>query len=257
MRSSRKKDERGVKVFLEGSHVPVPDRARKEADMELFREQVRKLPECREKKFLVRFFEQAAFVHPVSWLVQFLLVLCGIWFCVRYQGEIAFIGISALMPLFAAVGGFELSKAVYYRMWELERSCRYDTGKIAGMKMLLFGMCDMAVLAVFSLLVWESGGSCQDVCQRVLLPFNLSAGIYLFVMERFPVRNGNVLLIGMGCALSAAQLLFGLDMERLSDRLEMAGTGLFMGASLLFLAAAAVRFCREKSREDEILWNLN
>lgn len=257
MLNCSRKDEHEIKVFLAGNDVPEPDRVRRDTDMALFWEKVRELPECREKKFLVRLWEQAAFVHPVIWMVQFLFVLCGIWLAARYEKEIAVAGISAIVPLLAVVGGLELSKAVYYRMWELERSCRYDTGKITGMKMLLFGLCDMAALAVFSLLIRRGGGSYRDVCLLVLLPFNLSTGLYLFVMERFPVRNGNVLLIGMGCVLSVGQMIFGSDMKRLTVRLETTGMGLLMGASFLFLATMAVRFCREKNREDEILWNLN
>ena len=113
-----------IRMFLAGNQAPVPDRNRKEADMVLFRERLRELPVSKDKNMWVRLLEQAEYVHPVSWAVQLLAVLTGIWLARGYGGELAIMGISALIPVFTAVGGFEISKAVHYGMWELERSCR-------------------------------------------------------------------------------------------------------------------------------------
>lgn len=252
-----RRNEREIKAFLSGNALPKPDERKKRSDMALFREMVRELPERREKKFPVLLWEQAAYVHPVSWAVQLMFVLCGFWLAKGVGGEGAIMGISAMVPLFAVVGGFELSKTFFYHMWELERSCRYDTRKIAGMKLFLFGMCDMAVLTVFSLLVCGEGGGFMEVCLLVLVPFNLSMGIYLFAMERFPVKNGNMLLLGLGCVVSGLWAVCREWAQPMSAVPGTAGAWLLLAVSLLFLAGTAVRFYRGKDREDEILWNLN
>lgn len=250
-------NEKEIGAFLAGNMAPEPDGERKSADMVLFEERVGQLPVCREKKFRVRLWEQAAFVHPVSWGMQILFLVFGIWLAEWYDGEMAIMGISAMVPLFAVVGGFELSKAVFYHMWELERSCRYDTRKIAGMKMFLFGLCDLVVLTFFSLLIYGEGGDFMYICLLVLVPFNFSTGVYLFVMERFPIRNGNVLLLGMGCVMSGVQITCWSWWENSAAVIEVSGAGMVLLVSLVFLAGMAVRFCREKNREDEILWNLD
>ncbi len=250
-------DEKAVRGFLDGNRAPEADGERKRADLELFRERVRRLPVCREKSFPVRLWEQAAFVHPVSWAVQIVFLVLAVWMVRYWGGELAVMGISAMVPLFAVVGGFELSKTVFYHMWELERSCRYDTRKIAAMKLFLFGLCDMAALTFFSLLVYGEGGDFVQICMLVLVPFNLSAGIYLFVMERFPVRSGNVFLAGLGCVMSGGQTVFWSQWKREAVGIDGPGSGVILAVSLLFLAGMAVRFCREKNREDEILWNLD
>lgn len=248
---------KAVRFFLAENRAPAPDAEKKRADMDLFREQVRHLPVCRKKKIPVRMWETAAFIHPVSWVLQMLFLLCGIYWAKWYGGKTAVTGIAAIVPLFTAVGGYELSKAVFYQMWELEKSCRYDTRSVAEMKLLLFGMCDLAALTVFSLLVYGESGDFLQVCFLVLMPFNVSSGVYLFLLEQFPARNGNVLLIGAGGMMSAVQILFRQDWERLTAALETAGTGLVLAASLLFLAGMIVRYCREREREDRILWNLD
>ena len=245
-----------IRMFLAGNQAPVPDRNRKEADMVLFRERLRELPVSKDKNMWVRLLEQAEYVHPVSWAVQLLAVLTGIWLARGYGGELAIMGISALIPVFTAVGGFEISKAVHYGMWELERSCRYDTRKIAVMKLLLFGLCDLAALTVFSLLVYGEGGSFRDICLRVLMPFTLSAGAYLFFLERFPMRNGNLILACMGCGMTMVQVCFWKWLETGLPVSDTVGAGLILTASFLFLAGAVFRFGRGKEREDEILWNL-
>ena len=257
MQGIGREDEKAVRRFLAGNEAPEPDRERKRADMELFRERVRRTPVCREKSFWVRLGEQAAFVHPVSWAVQILFLVLAVWMVKGWDGELAVMGISAMVPLLAVVGSFELSKTVYYHMWELERSCRYDTRKIAAMKLFLFGMCDLAALAFFSLLVYGESGDFVQICLLVLVPFNLSAGMYLLVMERFPVRSGNVLLAGLGCVMSLAQMFFWGQWKRGAVRMEGVRSGVLLAVSLLFLAGMAVRFCREKNREDEILWSLD
>lgn len=257
MQRGSREDEKAVRIFLEGNKAPEADEERKRADMALFRQQVRRLPVRREKPFWIRVWEQAAFVHPVSWAVQLLFLAGAVWMAERWGGETAVMGISAMVPLFAVVGGFELSKTVFYHMWELERSCRYDTRKIAAMKLFLFGLCDLAVLSAFSLLVYRESGDFMQICLLVLTPFNLSAGMYLLVLERFPVRSGNVLLAGLGCVMSGVQTAFWNQWKRGGIGMEgMTGYGI-LAVSLLFLAGMAVRFCREKDREDKILWSLD
>lgn len=257
MQRGGREEEKAVRVFLAGNKVPEADGERKRADMDLFRQQVRRMPVCREKPLWIRVWEQAAFVHPVSWAVQILFLAGAVWMAERWGGEMAIMGISAMVPLFAVVGGFELSKAVFYHMWELERSCRYDTRKVAAMKLLLFGLCDLAALSAFSLLVYRESGDFMQICLLVLVPFNLSTGMYLLVLERFPIRSGNVILAGLGCMMSGVQMVFWNQWRRGDVRLESMTGWEILAVSLLFLAGMAVRFCREKDREDVILWNLD
>lgn len=256
MQSYGRRKEKEIRDFLAGNAAPEPDGERKQADLALFRERIRELPGRRKKKFWTRLREQAEFVHPVSWAVQLLFALNGIWVAKQCGGETGIMCISSLVPVFAAVGGVEVSKAVHYRMWELERSCRYDTRNIAILKLFLFGMCDLAVLTLFSFLVYGEGGGLLHICQLVLVPFNISTGVYLFVLERFPMRNGNLLLLVLGGMMAGLQI-FGWERWKMGPAvLGRAGTGAALVVSLLFLAGMAVRFCREKDREDEILWSL-
>lgn len=250
------RERKEITAFLSGNETPEPDRNRKEADMALFRQQLQELPVSKDKNIWVRLWEQAEYVHPASWTVQFLIVLAGIWLAKGFGGKPAIMGISALVPIFTAVGGFEISKAVHYGMWELERSCKYDTRKIAGMKLFLFGMCDLAALTVFSLLIYGGGGSFMDICLWILVPFNIAAGSYLLFLERFPMRNGNLVLLCMGCGMATVQVSFGKWLETGLAVSGMTGAGMMLAASFLFLACAVLWFGRGKEREDEILWNL-
>lgn len=251
------KQERAVKAFLAKNRCPEPDRDRKRTDMALFREELEHLFIYGEKGFWERLWDVAAFVHPVSWGIQLLLLLWGVCLAKWHGGEAVAVGISATVPLLGVVGGFELSKAVFYHMWELERSCRYDTRKVAAMKMFLFGLCDLAALTVFSFLVYRKSGDFLHVSFLVLVPFHISSGVYLFILERFPMRNGNVLLIGAGCMMSVMQSLLWPYWESKIVEMETVGCVSVLAISVLFLVGMAVRFCQEREQEDKILWNLD
>lgn len=99
------KQERAVKAFLAKNRCPEPDRDRKRTDMALFREEVEHLFIYGEKGFWERLWDVAAFVHPVSWGIQLLLLLWGVCLAKWHGGEAVAVGISATVPLLGVVGG--------------------------------------------------------------------------------------------------------------------------------------------------------
>ena len=254
-RNHMQNNTRQIAEFLTENKTPVPDPDKKARDMLLFREVLKEQRISGKKSLWIRIPEQAQFIHPASWLVQLVIAFFGITFLYTHEGEMVFMGIAALVPFLGIAGGYELSRCLYCHMWELERTCRYDSRQNAGIKMFLFGLCDLAVLLLFSGAVYRAGGDLTQIGLYVLIPFNISSGVYLIAMEHISVRNGNLLLFCMGMMMLTLEMIM-LKWTQWIAAVKGGAVGAAFIISLFFLAGMTVRYYRNRNWEDRMLWNL-
>lgn len=253
----RHDDEQKVAEFLKSNRTPVPDREKKERDMLLFQTLLMERHLYGKKTFVVRIREQAEFIHPISWIAQFIIVLMGIFFTKVFDAEAAIMEISFMIPLIGITGSFEMTKCFYYNMWELEMSCRYDGREIAGVKMFLFGFCDLVILMILSCLVYRAGGGLAEIGLKILVPFNISTGIYLLVIDSAWLRKNNLLLLYAGGLMAGMEILIWSWIEKLLVIVEGEAVAMALVVSLVFLFGMGLRYYRNGDRKDEILWSLN
>ncbi|MEW9094233.1 MAG: hypothetical protein AB2417_04035 [Clostridiaceae bacterium] len=205
--------------------------------------------------------EQIKYISPVIWIAQ-LIVLCLTSILLWYFGNdvketisvFSILSISA--PIVALIGIPEIAKSFTCNMWEIEQYCRYNLQKIMAIRMVIIGATDLISMSIlFSISAFYYDGNILSLILYVLVPFNISSIIYLFIFNWVKGKTANytVMAIGLFLAVGFSQLSKYPKLYQ-STSIWIWGV-LFVITSLLLIWKIAETLNSMKNKE-ELLWNL-
>lgn len=109
-------------------------------------------------------------------------------------------------PLFAALGFSEFSRSFYYGMWELEKTCRFDLGRLLLLKLTLTGFADLSILIVSNFLTKGSVPQLNcAVC--TIAAFMTSSFFFFLIFEITKLADLRVILGGLVPLCAGASFL--------------------------------------------------
>lgn len=249
MRSQRE-DER-LRKALRQYEAPAPRQDQKELTKLLAAKALAKKPLTQGKPLSQRLLEQAAYISPVTWALQAMVVLLVLGGLGAAGGAMFFSRISTAAPLLGIIGGCELIRSYGHNMWELEMSCRHNLRSVFAVKMLILGSVDFLILAAAICGAGLGGSSFALTAVMILVPFNLSNGLYLWMIVKLRHRCTNYALAGTGVFLSLVMLWInsGLSQSRLVSVLsQYMVTMPILAASLALVIAAAAILLRNSGK---------
>ena len=131
------------------------------------------------------FLSTFRFIHVHTWIIQLFIFLSGITMALNFKNlqPISEIMLCITGVIFISALFFldELFKSFTTGMWELEQTFKYDLRQHIMMKLLIFGIIDMVIVILFSLItiwrkqlhnyfLWCISGS---ICVAVILIANI------------------------------------------------------------------------------------
>lgn len=255
MRSHLK--EQRLHKALHRYEAPAPAQDQKELVKLLAAKALAKKPLTQGKPLWQRLKEQAAYISPITWTLQamvLLFTLSGIAAPGTSQSLTAF---SIMAPLLGIIGGCELVRSYGHNMWELEMSCRHNLQSIFAVKMLVLGFADLLVLAAAIYATGLSGTKFALTTIMILVPFNLSNSLYLWMIVKLRHKCTNYVLAGTGIFLSLIMLwINGVWNQAVLGKVfsQYMVTVPILAASLVLTVAAAAMLLRN-NRKGYNKWN--
>ena len=199
-------EEQQLRKVLHQYTVPVPRPEQKELTKLIASRALAKKPLTQGKPLSQRLREQAAYISPITWILQAIGLLLAFSGLTGSNESQFFTTLSIMAPLLGIIGGCELIRSYGHNMWELEMSCRYNLRSIFAVKMLILGCADFLVLAAAIYGTGLSGTKFALTAVMVLVPFNLSNSLYLWLIIKLRHRCTNYVLAGTGVFLSLTML---------------------------------------------------
>lgn len=187
------------------------------------------------------FLSQLGYIRKRIWALSVLIVLTG-WAAAflsplsanwHIEGEKIWI-VSALLPFLALLTATEIYRSAFYRMAELEISCRFSLPQIIIARTAILGGGNFLVLAM--LLTFISRVSPYGLLQTatyLLAPYLITCGVCLLILNK--IRGGESIY---GCAVatcfvSMTNVIFSMTMQVLYSNA-------FLTCWLLVFAAGAL-----------------
>jgi len=245
--------EKEIRAFLAGIRQPEIEEERKRQSLALFRQQRKRLRFTGKKPYAQRLWEQAAYISPGAWLGQGgVVLLMGFAFHFFYWGKgDILVTLAACAPLFGLIGFTEVMKSYQKDMWELEQSCRYNLRELAAMRLLIFGLVDLVLVAVIFAMGLCIGIRADLLILFFLVPVLLSDSIYLRLMERFRKGFGAMVPAGAGILMAAGWLILCVEIWK-NVRLAMLllrpwALAVLLLLSLVLLAESCAQFLQGTS----------
>ena len=162
----------------------------------------------RERMTAGKFFlNQLRFIRGRTWILKIIItaiLIIGVFMEDRRSGQMVWPLFSMISPLLCLVHARELCNICQPGMMELQLTARNSPAKVFLIRMIVFGVCDVAELFLIS--IW-GGRLFSDVTGKMVLysivPYLFMCTGCLVILDR--CREENVLLgcVVWGCLLSA------------------------------------------------------
>lgn len=253
----RQAEEQRLKAALKQYEAPEVKQEKKELVKLLAVKSMQKKNLTQGKPLFQRLIEQGAYISPLTWVLQGVLLLLTLSRFAAPNVMQLFTALSVMAPLLGLIGGCELIRSYGHNMWELEMACRYNLRSIFAMKMLIVGFLDLVILGTAMFLAGQSGASFALLTVMILVPFNLSNSLYLWMIIRLRHRCSNYVLAGTGGFLSLVMLwLRGLtDQKLIADVLARYIVAIPMAAVSLALVILMAAILLRSSGKGYNQWN--
>ena len=124
------------------------------------------------------FLSTFRFIHVHTWIIQLFIFLSGITMALNFKNlqPISEIMLCITGVIFISVLFFidELFKSFTTGMWELEQTFKYDLRQHITMKLLIFGIIDMVIVILLSLMTKSIVSlPLYQILVYVLVPYNI------------------------------------------------------------------------------------
>lgn len=247
-------EEKKLKKALREYGAPSPLPEKRNMTKALALAEMKKKPLIQEKPRLQRLWEQAAYISPITWAMQGALVLYLLSVAGRGAG---FLPVSIMMPLLGIIGACELIRSYGNDMWELEMACRYNLRSIFALKLLILGSADLIILIMAASICGRGELDFARTVLLVLVPFNLSNSLYLWMIVKLHRKCTSYLLVGTGIFLSvAANGLNAIARAKFFSTLMASNTisAVLLALSLVLLIIMGMLLLRRSGKGDK-KWN--
>lgn len=126
----------------------------------------------------VLFLSTFRFIHVHTWIIQFLIFISGIAMVLNFTNlqpiseiMLCLTGVILISVLFFID---ELFKSFTTGMWELEQTFKYDLRQHTMMKLLIFGVIDMGIVILLSLITKSTVSlPLYQILVYILVPYNI------------------------------------------------------------------------------------
>ncbi len=198
-------------------------------------------------------WEQARFISPAAWVLQtvflvFAVVLAGAgdgWYLWR---------LASVIPFFGVICVPEITKSFCCGMWELEESCLYNLKRVMAMKLMIFGIVDGISLLLLAATAGRAGAGIGEAVLFILVPFNCSNAVYLWLFTVMGRRENGYLMAAIGLLMAAGSTILGYYVPNplLSKAWLAAVAGI---VSLAVLGAGIYRLISRMESEESEKWS--
>lgn len=199
------KNKRNANGRFPPETIPKPDENKRKQTIRLGHEYMNQnIPQKTSPLYL--FLEQIKYISPVLWATQFLALIVVSF--IAANGELNVPMAQRILfqtaPLTALFAVPELVKDVFFRMWELEKSCKNNSSTLLLMRLIGVGCINVFLLCVFAALFAGSlGQNFFSLILFVLVPYNGVNIINLFFLSVFKIKgHGTSVAVSMlSCAI--------------------------------------------------------
>lgn len=258
MKNNRIED---IEHMLHNMRGPKPDEYRKKLAVNRAVLEFTGQPVRSKKPFYKIIMAQAGYISPVTWILQFVIFLCIVWFLKQSAGAqmLHLVALSVGAPLFGLVGVTEVTRSFSHQMWELENTCRYNLRYVLGMKMLVLGLADLFLFSFLLQIGIGQGSAFPALAVCLLVPFHLSNIVYLLILMKTDGRCTIQTLCAVGLIMAALSFYFSESLITAeSSKLEVLGrVGIFGILLLTFIGMLSMiaAFLARNSWEEQKVWN--
>lgn len=242
------------KEILNKNTLPKIDKQKKQQSIERLRIEIANTEITVKENYFEKIKRYVPFMNKTTFLIQFVLLLIGIFVIKSMAFEKTRLILSLVMPILAFLQMMELQKSFKYNMYEIEMSCKMNLKELISIKLIIntiINLCVMTILAVVTGTHFEQES--YVLILYFLVPFMITNVINIGVMKLSKNKSNEIINITVTLLMNIVLLILNIKFPGVY---EMSSILVWIGllcVTVFYFTKAVYRFFEE---EDDYIWNL-
>ena len=240
--------------ILNKRELPIIDENKKRQSIEILKKEIANIEITVKESYFEKIRRYVLFMNKTTFLIQFVLLLIGIFVIKSMAFEKTRLILSLVMPILAFLQMMELEKSFKYNMYEIEMSCKMDLKELISIKLLVNTIINLIIMTVFaSLTAVHFGNEIYLLIIYFLVPFMITNVINIRVMKLSKNKSNEIINITVTLLMNIVLLILNIKFPCVY---EMSSILVWIGLlciTVFYFTKAVYRFFEE---EDDYIWNL-
>ena len=138
--------------ILNKRELPIIDENKKRQSIEILKKEIANIEITVKESYFEKIRRYVPFMNKTTFLIQFVLLLIGIFVIKSMAFEKTRLILSLVMPILAFLQMMELEKSFKYNMYEIEMSCKIDLKELISIKLLVNSIINLLIMTIFAIL---------------------------------------------------------------------------------------------------------
>ncbi len=242
------------KEILNKNTLPKIDKQKKQQSIERLRIEIANTEITVKENYFEKIRRYVPFMNKTTFLIQFVLLLIGIFVIKSMAFEKTRLILSLVMPILAFLQMMELEKSFKYNMYETEMSCKMNLKELISIKLIIntiINLCVMTILAVVTGTHFEQES--YVLILYFLVPFMIANVANIVTMRLLKHKSNEIVNMTIMLLINAILLILNIKFPGVY---EMSSILVWIGllcVTVFYFIKTVYRFFEE---EDDYIWNL-
>ena len=240
--------------ILNKRKFPIIDENKKRKSIEILKMEIANTEIIGKESYFEKIKRYIPFMSKITFLIQFILLLIGIYVIKSMVFEKTRLILSLVMPILAFLQIMELEKSFRYNMYEIEMSCKMDLKELISMKLIVNTIINLLIMTIFaSLTAVHFGNEIYLLIIYFLVPFMITNVINIGVMKLSKNESNEIINIAVTLLMNIVLLILNIKFPCVYETSSiLVWIGLLCIAVFYFIKAVYPFY----EEEDDYIWNL-
>lgn len=194
------------------------------------------------------------FMNKITFIIQFVLLLIGIFVIKSMAFERTRLILSLVMPILAFLQIMELERSFKYNMYEIEMSCKIDLKELISIKLIINTIINLIIMTIFaSLTALHFGNEIYLLIIYFLVPFMITNVIKIGVIKILKDKSNETINITITSLMNIIILILNIKFPNIYETSSILVWVGLLSITLVYFIKTVYQFYEE---EEEYIWNL-
>ncbi len=240
--------------ILNKRELPIIDENKKRQSIEILKKEIANIEITVKESYFEKIKRYVPFMSKITFLIQFVLLIVGIFVIKSSTFEKTRLILSLVMPILAFLQMMELQKSFKYNMYEIEMSCKMDLKELISIKLIINTITNLIIMTIFaSLTAVHFRNEIYLLIIYFLVPFMITNVINIGVMKLSKNKSNEIINITVTTLMNIILLILNIKFPCVY---EMSSILVWIGLlciTVFYFTKAVYQFYEE---EEDYIWNL-
>lgn len=242
------------KEILNKNTLPKIDEQRKKQSIETLKIEIANTEITVKENYFEKIRRYIPFMNKTTFLIQFILLLIGIFVIKSLSFEKTRLILSLVMPILAFLQIIEIEKSLKYNMYEIEMSCKIDLKELISIKLSVNSIINLLIMTIFAILTTAHfENEIYLLIIYFLVPFMITNVINIGITKLSKNKSNEIIYITVTLLINIILLILNIKFPYIYETSSILIWVGILCITVIYSVKTVYQFYEE---EEDYIWNL-